>query len=147
MSQELFVITIDVGPVAEVGKAAFGVRRFVPAAAGTVAGAVNGELLPGGGDWLLAGDDGYARADIRYVVKAEDGALLYTTGEGLIELNDTTLGALSGRGPSDYDDHYVRVRFTFETADERYAWLSTALFIGKGRFLDGAIQYSVSRVD
>lgn len=147
MGAEAFVITVAVGPIADIGAATYGVRRFVPAAAGTVTGDLTAELLPGGGDWLLVGADGFARADIRYVLRTDDGALLYGTGEGLIELNDATLRAMGGQGASDYDDHYVRVHFTFETADERYSWLNTGMFVGRGRFLDGAIQYSVARVD
>jgi hypothetical protein len=46
-----------------------------------------------------------------------------------------------------WDDQYMRMALTFDTSDERYAWLMTSLFIARGRLLSGkAIEYDVYRV-
>ena len=45
----------------------FGMRQIPEISGGEhrAASGRRGELLTGGGDWLLAGDDGYARLDVR----------------------------------------------------------------------------------
>ena len=41
----------------------------------------------------------------------------------------------------------MRMALTFDTSDERYAWLMTSLFIARGRLMSGkAIEYDVYRV-
>ncbi|MEG8275287.1 DUF3237 domain-containing protein [Streptomyces sp. AHA2] len=146
--EERFIISVQVGKVADVGAGPAGLRRFVEAAAGTIRGeGLDAALLPGGGDWLVAAPDGYARADIRYTAVTADGANLYVQGTGLIELNEATQAALTDGRPSDFGDQYARVVFSVETGDPRYAWLNTSVFIGEGRFReDGVIEYVVSAV-
>lgn len=36
---------------------------------------ITGDVLPGGGDWILYGTDGVARLDVRATVRTDDGAL------------------------------------------------------------------------
>jgi hypothetical protein len=46
-----------------------------------------------------------------------------------------------------WDDQYMRMALTFDTAAERYAWLMESLFIARGRLLGAkAIEYDVYRV-
>ncbi|GHD42242.1 DUF3237 domain-containing protein [Streptomyces galbus] len=147
--EERFTIQIKVGEVADVGVGPAGLRRFVQAASGTIKGAgLDAALLSGGGDWLVAGPDGHARADIRYTAVTADGAHLYIQGSGLIELNEATQAAIGAGQPSDFGDHYLRIVFSIETGDSRYAWLNTTVFVSEGRFREGgAIEYVVSSVN
>ena len=48
----------------------------------TTGGVINGpklrgELLPGGGDWLIVGSDGTGRVDVRATLRTHDGALIH----------------------------------------------------------------------
>ncbi len=146
--QHEFDLDVQIGEVSDIGSGPAGFRRFVSAAGGQVRGErIRGTLIPGGGDWLTVGPDGYARADIRYVIQTEDGAVIYIRGNGVIEMNDATQQALSGSRVTDYTDHYVRSTFVLETGDERYAWVNTTVFVSQTKFPGGpTLRYSVERV-
>ena len=106
-----------------------------------------GELLTGGGDWALVGDDGYARLDVRAQVRMDDGAILYAQYFGLLEMNEAVTGALSNGTATGFEDHYFRTNPRFETSDPKYAWLQQGLFVGQGRIIEGlGVQYNVFRV-
>ena len=57
----------------------FGMRQILEIVGGEyrTASGERGELLTGGGDWLLAGDDGYGRLDVRGQVRMDDGAIIF----------------------------------------------------------------------
>jgi len=143
-----FDIDVQIGGATDIGPGPQGFRRFVSAAEGQVHGQrIQGTLVPGGGDWLTVGPDGYARADIRYVIQTEDGAHIYVRGNGVIEMNNATSQALSGSQTTEYTDHYVRSTFVLETGDERYAWVNTTVFVAQTKFPGGpTLRYSVERV-
>lgn len=46
-----------------------------------------GDLIGGGDDWLLIGPDGLARVDVRLQLPTDDGAAIYITYFGVLELN------------------------------------------------------------
>ncbi|WP_162246511.1 DUF3237 domain-containing protein [Aeromicrobium sp. Root495] len=71
-------------------------------------------------DWLIIGPDGTAIPDVRMALRTDDGAFIYMTYQGRGDASDGLDGATM----------YTAV--TFEVADERYAWLNTSLFVGKG---------------
>lgn len=106
-----------------------------------------GELLTGGGDWALVGDDGYGRLDVRGQVRMDDGAILYVQYFGLLEMNEAVTDALANGTATDFEDHYFRTNPRFETSDPKYAWLQQGLFVGQGRVIEGlGVQYNVFRV-
>jgi hypothetical protein len=126
----------------------FGSRMFLEVAEGRVTGdRLNGRLLGGGGDWIVLGADGWGQVDVRGQIETDDGAFIYTHYTGLLQLNDTVMNAtLTGAG-TDWDDQYFRTTPRFETADERYQWLATSLFVAQGRLKEGAgVEYQVYRV-
>jgi hypothetical protein len=64
----LFEIKADLDRegILNVGDAGAGTRRIVYVTGGTVVGPkVNGEVLPGGGDWLVVRPDGTVVLDVR----------------------------------------------------------------------------------
>jgi hypothetical protein len=123
-------------------------RTFHEALGGEVRGPrVNGEVLRGGGDWALAGSDGFARLDVRGHVRTDDGAFLYISYVGLIELNEPMLAALASGGDTGFDDQYFRITPRVETGDERYRWMTESVFVGRGRTTSGpGVAYEVFRV-
>jgi hypothetical protein len=66
----------------------FGVRQVLEVVGGEfrAASGERGELLTGG-DWLLAGEDGYGRLDVRAQIRMDGGAILYVQYFGVVEMN------------------------------------------------------------
>lgn len=140
------VVHVDAGESLSIGNSPIGMRTIVPVTGGWVRGArLNGTVVGPGADWAVVGTDGYVRLDVRIQLQTDDGALVYVEYPGLLELNEASLGALAG-GSSDYDDHYFRTTPRFETGDDRYGWLNTSVFVGRGRLAAGVVEYEIYRV-
>ena len=135
-------------PPVDVGDGPFGRRQFFEVApGGRVEGArLNGDILTGGGDWLLAGVDGFARLDVRAQIRTHDGAFIYIYYTGLLELNNKVAKAAETGTGTDYGDQYFRTAPCFETGDARYAWLNQSLFVGEGRLRPSAVEYKAYRI-
>jgi uncharacterized protein DUF3237 len=133
-------------PPVFMGPGPYGTRMFAEVTGGEVRGPkLNGTLLSGGGDWALLGEDGWARLDVRGQIKTDDGGFVYTTYEGVIELNQAMQEAMASGGETAFDDQYFRTSPRFETGDERYRWLTQSLFIARGRAYPGGVAYQVFR--
>jgi hypothetical protein len=124
-----------------------GTRFFVEATEGRVEGERLSGTLSGGGDWLLAGSDGWGRLDVRTHITTDDGAFIYVQYGGILELNETVMTAVFTGGSTEFEDQYFRTKPVFETGDERYSWLTRSVFVGQGHFAgDGVVEYDVYRV-
>lgn len=135
-------------PVA-VGPGPLGLRMFYEIAGGTAEGErIRGRILTGGGDWILIGEDGWGRLDVRGQLETHDGAVIYLSYFGLLEMNERVQQAtVSPSAATDYADQYFRSALRLETGDPRYAWVNRTLFVGEGRVQPGpAVQYRVYRV-
>ena len=131
-----------------VGPGPYGMRFVVEVLGGRFEGPrLRGEILTGGADWLLAGPDGFGRLDVRAQLVTHDGAALYLSYHGILEMNDKVQRALAEAGGTEYGDQYFRTAPRFETGDPRYAWVNHALFVAKGHLRPGRIvEYEVYRV-
>jgi hypothetical protein len=133
-------------PPVPIGAGPYGTRMFAQVRGGEVSGPrLNGTVLSGGGDWALIGEDGFARLDVRGQIQTHDGAFIYTTYEGVIELNEPMREAIASGGETTFDDQYIRTTPRFETGDERYRWLTQSVFLARGRAYPGGIAYQVFR--
>jgi len=142
-----FTLFGSLKPAIEIGAGPFGNRRCFEVLGGKVEGdQLSGKVLTGGGDWLLVGSDGFARLDMRAQMITDDGALIYTHYDGLLELNRKVADAVANRSSTDYGDQYFRTAPRFETGDARYVWLNQSLFVAEGRLHPGAVEYRVHRV-
>lgn len=133
----------------QVGAGPFGARTIFPVSGGTATGErISGTLVGGGADWALLGADGMARLDVRGHIQTDDGAVIYLSYHGYLELNEKVGAALAGGGDgTDFGDQYFRTAPRLETGDERYAWVNRTLFVGEGRVLpDPGVEYRVYRV-
>ena len=140
------VFHADLSEPLDLGSGPAGARMVIPVAGGWVKGArLNGTVVGPGGDWAVLGADGFARLDVRAQLQTDDGAVIYITYTGLLELNDAAMGGLAG-GSTEYEDQYFRTTPHFETGDERYRWLTTSLFVARGRLVPGAVEYEISRL-
>lgn len=92
---------------------------------------LSGDIVQPGGDWAIPSTDGAAMLlDVRQTVRTDDGALVYVTYQGRC---DRTRGTYT-------------VAPTFETDDERYAWLNVVQAIGQGRTDGDDIVYEMFEV-
>ena len=107
---------------------------------------LQGEILPGGGDWLIVGNDGVGRVDVRATLRTHDGALIHYEARGIIKVPAGGLERLAAGEVLGFDETYVRTTPTFETADERYAWLSELVAVGYNVLSPNHIDYRIYRV-
>lgn len=105
--------------------APFGTRFSIGILEGKVAGdRLSGTLKGPAGDWFAMGAGGAGRLHVHGQIETDDGALVYIEYEGRQNLSQGTGAPL-----------YVAP--TFQTGDERYAWLNHVQAIGKGT-IEGA---------
>lgn len=107
---------------------------------------LRGEILPGGGDWLVIGNDGIGRVDVRATLRTHDGALIHYEARGIIKVPADGLQRLAAGEVLGFDETYVRTTPKFETADERYAWLSELVAVGYNVLSPNHIDYRIYQV-
>jgi hypothetical protein len=127
-------------PVTMVGDSGAGIRVFGHVTGGTLTGArLRGDVLPGGGDWMIVDSRGYARPDVRVQVRVDGGAVIYVNYTGLLEMTAATQAALDGGGATSFEDQYLRSHVRIEAGGKDYVWLNQALFVGEGRLDPGPV--------
>jgi hypothetical protein len=107
---------------------------------------LRGEILPGGGDWLIVGADGVGRVDVRATIRTHDGVLIHYEARGVIKIPADGLDRLADGEVLPFEQTYVRTTPKFETADERYAWLSEVVAVGYNILSPNHIDYRIYRV-
>lgn len=131
-----------------IGDGPYGNRAFFPVKEGRAKGdRINGSLVGGGGDWLLLGPDGWGRIDVRAQIETDDGALIYVAYQGLLQLTEAAMSAAASMAvETQFEDQYFRTAPRLETGDERYRWVNQTMFVARGRFIPGGVEYEVSRL-
>jgi hypothetical protein len=109
---------------------------------------INGQVLPGGGDWPKVSNDGRhsMQIDARAVWQTDDGAKLYVRYEGFLVLPDMAGKGLLDITKVDPAEYYFRTTPIFRTGDERYLWLNESVCVGIGRFSPGGLGYRIFRI-
>ena len=131
-------------PVVPVGPGPFGNRAIFDVTGGTFEGPrLRGTILPSGADWLLVGADGFARLDVRATFETHDGAFIYLSYFGVLEMNERVTTAMSQGAATDYGEIRFFTAPRFETGDPRYAWLNSLVTVAEGRLSPGAVEYRV----
>ncbi|MCT7659716.1 DUF3237 domain-containing protein [Mycobacterium deserti] len=145
-AEHLFDMHVNLQPAQPIATPV-GARMTFITTGGVVEGPrLRGELLPGGGDWLLVGSDGVGRVDVRATIRTHDGVLIHYEARGIIKVPADGLDRLSAGDVLPFAESYVRTTPTFETADERYAWLSEVVAVGYNVLSPNHIDYRVYRV-
>jgi hypothetical protein len=144
--EHLFDMKVDLEP-AQLIETAVGNRMIFISKGGRIEGPrLNGELLPGGGDFLNIGTDLVGRADIRATIRTDDDALIYYTGLGVIKIPADGLQRLADGERIPFEESYVRIAPRWETSDERYAWLSETVAISHNELSQDHIDYRIYKV-
>ena len=144
-----FSYTAELAAPQIVGPGPYGVRQVLPVTGGTVTGErLSGKAAIGGGDWILAGEDGYGRLDVRAQFITDDGAVIYMSYQGLVEVTEAAAAALGGGDSgTEFGDHYFVTTPRLESGDPNYAWVNQTIFVGQGRVTPGpVVEFQVFRV-
>ncbi len=97
-------------------------------------------------DWLIAGSDGVGRVDVRATMRTHDDVLVHYEARGIIKIPADGLERLAAGEVLPFGDTYVRTTPMFETADERYGWLSGLVAVGYNVLSSNHIDYRIYRV-
>jgi hypothetical protein len=126
----------------------FGERMYAQIVAGEIEGPrLRASLAAPGSDWMIASGDGYFRPDVHVAFHTDDGEALLVRCTGVIEQTPAFMKATKENGTTGWDDQYMRLAMRFEIGAERYRWLTTSLFIAKGRLIGtGSVECEVFRV-
>ena len=109
---------------------------------------INATFIPPGGDWMRILPSGAMRLDVRATLKTDDGALIYMTYNGIMQLAPETAQKLMGGAVLKAEDMSgFAAAPTFETSSPKYAWLNGVQAINKVVEVklgdDGYVQYDV----
>ena len=144
--EHLFDMHVDLQPAQPI-PTPVGTRMTFITTGGVIEGPkLCGELLPGGGDWLIAGTDGAGRVDVRATLRTHDGALIHYESRGIIKIPADGVQRLAAGEVLPFEDTYIRTTPKFETSDERYAWLSEVVAVGYNILSPNHIDYRIYRV-
>ncbi len=141
-----FELTANLAEGQQIGATPVGVRQIVPVTGGEFSGPeLSGEVLPGGGDWLLVRTDGVRQLDVRITLRTEDGAHIYVRYPGILDASAEVLERIVQGEEVDSSEYYFRTTPVFETGAEEYSWLNSVVAVGVGRLAPGAtaVIYSV----
>jgi hypothetical protein len=144
--EHLFDMHVNLAPAQPI-TTPIGLRITFIATGGVIDGPkLQGEVLPGGGDWLLIGADGAGRVDVRATIRTHDDVLIHYEARGIIKIPADGLERLAAGDVLPFGETYVRTTPTFETADERYAWLSALVSVGYNILSPNHIDYRIYHV-
>lgn len=138
---------VQVGTPVSLGNDGFAEARIVPILGGTVAGpGLSGNILPGGADEQRIRADGLTRIHARYVIQAEDGALIRVDSQGLRHAPPEVMAAMARGEKVDPAQVYFRTVIRFETAALAHDPLNRALFLSDGRRDPDAVVLRLTRL-
>ena len=129
----VYEAVVDIGERVSIGQAPLGERFIVPIIGGVFKGAdIEGAVLPGGADWSVD-RDGVATLDARYVLRADDGALIGITNRGFWRATPEVTARLDAGEPVDEREYYYRTSPVFTTESPAHRWLTETVFVGLAR--------------
>jgi hypothetical protein len=137
--------SIDLEPAQTIATP-FGTRLTYVLKDGTCTGErLSGEFLSGGGDWVLLGNDGIARIDVRVTLQTDDDELIHVTNSGVAVLDQKAMQRwLSGEHIA-RDEMYARTQPRFE-APEKYAWLNRIVTVAINELGATHVDYEIYEV-
>ncbi len=120
-------------PPIEIGATHWGRRRLIAIAGGRFHGKrLAGEILPGGADWQVVHEGGWASIHARYALRTDDGGLVVFESRGFRSGPPHVLERLSRGELVDPREYYFRTALSFETGAAGYAWLNGVLALASG---------------
>jgi len=129
----IFGARVTVDTPQDLGPFNKGHRRVVPITGGEFFGPqMRGKVLPGA-DWQLIRHDGVAELEARYALSTEDGATIHVRNLARRHGPAEVMAALAAGQAVEPGSYYFCGATFFETADERYAWMTKHIVICTGQ--------------
>src|SRR3546814_8974143 len=120
-------------PSRMLGQTPFGERRIGTIAGGSFEGPqLRGEVLSGGGDWLLLRRDGVLQLDVRLIMRTHDDQLVYMTYRGVRHGPADVMDKLKRGEAVDPSLYYFRTAPLFDTSSATYGRLTGIVAVGVG---------------
>lgn len=92
-----------------------------------------------GGDFPLQRENGVIDFDARYLLEADDGAVIYLENRGYRwARDDNTASKMRQNEDVGFDEYYMRVTPKFDAPAGKHEWLSKHVFVGVAEKLPGA---------
>ena len=143
----LFKITLEVPPLLDLGETPYGRRRIARIAGGSFEGPkLKGQVVAGGGDWLLLRRDGVLQLDVRLTLETHDKQLVYMTYRGYRHGPQDVIDRLNRGQTVDPSLYYFRATPYFETGAEKYAWMNGICCVATGMRTASGPTYHVFQV-
>lgn len=140
--EHAFTISIELAGLQWIKPSAMGeTRAAVYAASGTIEGPrLNGIVIPmSGGDFPLMRPNGVIDFDARYLLQADDGAVIYMQNRGYRWASTPETGERMARNePADPSEYYMRVSPKFDAPAGPHEWMTKHVFVGVAEKLPGA---------
>jgi Protein of unknown function (DUF3237) len=128
-----FSVRATLAPPLEQGEIDGKRSRFIAVTGGTVAGPrLEGEVLPGGGDWQTIAPGGLTEVWARYSIKAKDGTIIAVTNAGVRTATPEIIERLTKGEDVDPSLYYFRTAARFDVAKGKHEWLKRTLFVARG---------------
>ena len=147
--EHIFSYTATLEPSLEViGPVHEGFRANAYISGGEVSGPkLRGKLRPVGADWLTVRTDGVGILDVRATIETHDGALIYVTYTGVLDLGEDGYQKFS-RGELPPSGTPIRMSPRCCTSHPDYQWLTRLHCLGIGEaFLERSeVRYDVYAV-
>ena len=126
-----FEARVDIAPSRHVGHAGSAPLGFTPITGGTVSGPrLNGTVVPGGGDWAVERKGVAVDLDARYLIRADDGALVDIVNRGFWVASPEVEAAVDAGEQVDPSRYYFRTQPVFRTDAPQHSWLTHTVFVG-----------------
>ena len=140
-------LTVDFAGMVTIGQTPAGLRRVAPVTGGVFTGErLNGEVLPGGNDWLVNRADGVMVIDVRLTLKTDDGALIYLSYQGRFLAAPDAMERFAKGITLDPPEYSLAMVAKFECGDPRYDWLNNVVAVGTGERTPTGPIYSIFAV-
>lgn len=138
-------------PFTDFGILPIGRRLYASTSGGAFEGdSIKGEILPGGTDRILIGDDGTARIDADMTLRTDSGALIHAHWTGYMVADIQTSRLLTDttrRASIPLADYSFRLSASLETGDEALGWLNRTIAVGRAAFTAQGLHYRFLSVD
>ena len=137
-----------VGPLADTAGAPGGRVQYWEVAEAVLAGdGFTLTLAKPGSDWMMVGEDGFWRPDVRMALSSPEGDTILLHYTGLVEQTEAFKAAAEADRETGFGDNYIRMILHFSTGAAKWRWLTQSLFIADGRLLGtGRLEYRIYRV-
>jgi hypothetical protein len=142
-TRSLMTLRLRVGPAQLVGRTPTGERRIVPVLDGRFEGErLRGTVEPGGSDWILVRPDGALQLDVRLALRTDDDHLVAMTYRGIRHGPAAVIERVNRGEPVDPASYYFRTAPLFETASDKYGWLTRIVAVAVGeRVAEGPVYH------